>query len=84
MSFHTVTVIPNSGSAACHFKADTEETVVDIRKDGLFQCWQPERRADSSPKGHLNTSVQAGVFIRRERESRTKKSGAGEWNVLCM
>lgn len=32
---------------------------------------------DSHPKDHLNISVQAEVFIRRERESRTKKSGVG-------
>lgn len=52
------------------------ETVV-LRRKGVttivsIQVWSPEKMGDSRPKTHFNTSVQAGVFIRKEKESRTK------------
>ena len=51
---------------------------------GVFRCQQPEKVASSFLRNHLNSSGQAEVFIRRERESRTKRWRAGVWKVLYM
>lgn len=36
------------------------------------------------PKAHLNISVQAKVFIRREREIKAKRSKGGECEALLL
>ena len=47
------------------------------KESDLFRFQQPEKMASSCLKDHLNISMQAGLFIRRDRESRTKMPGGG-------
>lgn len=46
------------------------------RKEVYSSANHHEKMGDSCRKAHLNISVQAGIFIRKERESRTVKSGS--------
>lgn len=39
---------------------------------------------DFCPKDHLNISVQAEVFVRKERENRTKESGGGAVDMQAV
>lgn len=59
-------------------KGNTSEVGVGVQKRGLFKYWQPEKMGESCSKAHLSISMQAGVFIRRERESRTRQE-EGLW-----
>lgn len=54
------------------------------KKRGLFKGWLPNKMGHSCHKAHLSTSVQAEVFVRRERENKTKKSRGGVLEVLYM
>ena len=58
-------------------KANTRKTGACVRKDDLFKCQTPEKMGESHPKAHLPILVQVAVFIRRERDIRTKKSRGG-------
>ena len=58
-------------------KANTAEAGADVKERGLFKCQPPENMGDPHPKVHLHISVLAEAFIRRELESRTKRSKGG-------
>lgn len=65
-------------------KASTWGTGAGVRKNGLFKSWQLEKVADSCPIDYLHISVQAGVFVERERESKTKRSGGGSVDTQAL
>ena len=70
------------GSDACHHKCQACETSADEKERSLFKCWhlrKVSRLASSKP--HLNFSVQAEVFLRREKESRIKRLGGGTMDM---
>ena len=50
---------------------------------GLFECQRSERMENACLKAHLHVSVQTGVFVWRERGSRTERSrgGVGKFSV---
>ena len=58
-------------------KAKLKTWVLVKRKVVYSRCQQAEKMADSCLKAHLHISVQAEVFIRMERGSRTKRSREG-------
>ena len=60
-------------------KAKLKTWVLVKRKVVYSRCQQAEKMADSCLKAHLHISVQAEVFIRMERGSRTKRSRGGCW-----
>ena len=64
-------------------KANSQEAAAGVRNNDLLESWQPVKTRDSCRKDHLNTSVQAEVFIRRERGSRTKRSRGGVEKFLA-
>lgn len=62
----------NPISAACHHKNKLVRQTLVKKKWGLFKCWTSEKMRYLCPKVHLNISVQAEDFIRKERESQEK------------
>ena len=66
-----------TGLAACHNQSQIHETGAGEKEIGLFKRQPPDKVGDSCLKAHLNISVQAEVFIRREREAEQRDQGVG-------
>ena len=60
-------------------KANTWEAVADVKESSLFRCWPPGRwgMQVAGSKAYFHTSVQAEVFIRRERRKEWRDQGMG-------
>ena len=71
-----------TGLAACRNQSQIHETGAGEKEIGLFKRQPPDKVGDSCLKAHLNISVQAEVFIRKERESRTKRSKGGDLQFI--
>lgn len=69
-----------AGLAASLHENQTHETGAGKQKErGLFNCWSPEKMGDFYPNPILAFSVQAGVFVRRERVSKQRGQEEGLW-----
>ena len=55
-----------------------------VRRRGFFTYRPPGKKEDTCPIALLNISVQAEAFIRREKESRRKRSEGGAVDVQVV
>lgn len=76
--------VPNSSVfAVSNVRLQLVKPVLVRKESNLLKCRLPEKMSRPCLKGHPNISVQRGVFIRRERETRTKikDRGVGKFSV---